>query len=105
MQGWLAFMLPETGINVLKHARYSGTSHVAIRFALQIICDPCGYLGCQACSSGRLKEGKVVKVVIFVVNYGVPVHIRMFLQPGEHLFATRLRGNVRSDRDERDTWH
>jgi hypothetical protein len=50
-----------------------------------------------------LKEGKVVKVVIFVVNYGVPVHIRMFLQPGEYLFATRLRGHVRSDRDERDT--
>jgi hypothetical protein len=77
--GLLALLLPETGINVLKHARYSGTSHVAIRFALQIICDSCGYLGCQACSSGRLKERKVVKVVIFVVNYGVTVHIRMFL--------------------------
>src|SRR3954447_19510949 len=45
----------------------------------------------------RLREGKVVKVVVFVVNYGVPVHIRMFVQPGEHLFATRLRGHVRSD--------
>jgi hypothetical protein len=78
-------MLPETGINVLKHSRYSSISHVAICFALQIICDSCGYLGCQACSSGRLKEGKVVKVVIFVVDYSVTVHIRMFLQPGAPL--------------------
>lgn len=68
-----------------------------------VICDAIGYLFCQAYLSGRLKERKVVKFVIFVVDNGVTVRIRMLLEPGDHLVATRLLGHVRSDADEWDT--
>ena len=64
----LAFMVLETGIDVLKNPRDPGTSHIAICFTFQIVCDARGYLLCQACLSGGLKERKVVKFVILVVN-------------------------------------
>jgi hypothetical protein len=51
----LPLMLLEAGINVLKHAGYSGTSHVAICFPLEIVCDAGSYLGGQACLGGGLE--------------------------------------------------
>jgi hypothetical protein len=96
-------MVLEAGIDVLKNPRNSDTSHIAICFTFQIICDAPGDLLCQASVSGGLKKRKIVKFVIFIVDDGVTVHTRMLLEPGEHLVATRLRRHVRSDVDEWDT--
>jgi hypothetical protein len=98
----LALVPFESRFNVLHNANHSVTSHVLIRFSVEIISDAFSYLVGQTGTLRRLKERELIKFVIFVVNDNETFYFGMSLEPCEHLIATRPLWHVRNDIYERN---
>ena len=76
-------------------------AHGLIGFAAQIALDPLCDLGRQPGFAGGLKKGKVVELVVFVIDHYKPGDPGMIGEPLLHFLTPRTFGLVGADIDER----
>jgi hypothetical protein len=66
------FIPAEESVDVLTKARDGVEPHMLVAPACQKVVDTLSYFRGQACFGAGLEEGKLIKTIVAIVQYGVP---------------------------------